>query len=158
LELVEEVKMKGNIKKAFPGYSRARNRGFTLVEVLVAVIILAIGVVAVSQLTVMGMRASTVMNRRMYARDVLNRRHEILMGLPTNDPLLVYQSSTSLNDTVAPDHQLADTTHGGMYRVMWNIADSTISGAADTRFKTVRIIILWPQSRRPFMSDLIKRY
>jgi type IV pilus assembly protein PilV len=144
--------------KKFPGNLLARNRGFTLVEVLVAITILALGILAVSRLTVMGVRASTVMNRRMYARDVLNRRHEILMGLPTHDPLLTYQTSTDLDDTIAPDHQMADTTHGGMYRVMWNIADSTISGAADTRFKTLRIIILWPQSRRPLVSDLIKRY
>lgn len=150
--------MKGNTKKKFPRNSSARDHGFTLVEVLVAITILALGILAVSRLTVMGVRASTVMNRRMYARDVLNRRHDILMGLPTNDPLLIYQTSGSLDDTIAPDHQFADTTHGGLYRVMWNIADSTISGAADTRFKTVRMIIIWPQSRRPLVSDLIKRY
>ena len=150
--------MNSNKKKKFPRYSRARNHGFTLVEVLVAITILTLGILAVSRLTVMGVRASTVMNRRMYARDVLSRHHEILMGLPTNDSWLIYQTSTSLDDTVAPDHQMADTTHGGMYRVMWNIADSTISGAADTRFKTARIIILWPQSRRPLVSDLIKKY
>ena len=150
--------MKSTKKREFSKNSRARNRGFTLVEVLVAVIILAIGILAVSQLTVMGVRSSTVMNRQMYARDVLNRRHEVLMGLPINDPLLTYQTSGSLDDTIAPDHQFADTTHGGLYRVMWNIADSTISGVADTRFKTVRIIISWPQSRRPLVSDLIKRY
>lgn len=140
------------------GKNKTGEQGFTLVEVLVAMIILAVGIVAVSQLTVMGVRASTLMNRRMYARDVLNRRHEILMGLPVNDPLLTYQTSSSLDDTIAPDHQVADTTQGGLYRVMWNIADSTISGAADTRFKTVRVIISWPQSRRPLISDLIKRY
>ncbi len=142
----------------FKNKKKAREQGFTLVEVLVAMIILAVGIVAVSQLTVMGVRASTLMNRHMYARDVLNRRHEVLMGLPVNDPLLTYQTSSSLDDTIAPDHQVADTTHGGLYRVMWNIADSTISGAADTRFKTVRVIISWPQSRRPLVSDLIKRY
>lgn len=135
-----------------------RNRGFTLVEVLVAILILAVGVLAVSRLTVMGVRASTLMNRRMYARDVLNRYHEQLMGLHVTDSLLRYRGSADLSDTVGPDYDLYETTAGGNYRVVWNIADSAIVAIPDTRFKTIRIQIIWPQSQRPLVSDLIKRY
>jgi hypothetical protein len=42
--------------------------------------------------------------------------------------------------------------------VIWNIADSMISTTPDSRFKTVRIHILWPQTRRSISSDVLKRY
>ena len=132
--------------------------GFTLVEVLVAILILAIGVLAVSRLTVMGVRASTLMNRRMYARDLLNRYHETFMGLPTQDSIFTYLTSSDLNDTISPDYDVYETTAGGRFRVIWNIADSAITAVADPRFKTIRIQIIWPQSRQPLVSDLIKRY
>jgi prepilin-type N-terminal cleavage/methylation domain-containing protein len=135
-----------------------RNRGFTLVEVLVAMIILAVGILAVSQLTVMGSRTSTLMNRRMYARDILNQYYEEFTGLPTNDSDLVYLTSADLDDTIAPDYDVFEDTPGGRYRVIWNIADSMITNTPDSRFKTVRIHVLWPQTRRSVSSDVLKRY
>jgi len=149
--------MKRN-KTVSSGNKSAANRGFTLVEVLVAVVILAIGVLAVSQLTVMGSRTTTLMNRRMYARDLLNRYYEEFSGLPTQDSNFFYQTSTDLNDTIAPDYDVYENTRGGRFRVMWNIADSMITATPDNRFKTVRILILWPQTQTPLTSDLLKRY
>jgi prepilin-type N-terminal cleavage/methylation domain-containing protein len=132
--------------------------GFTLVEVLVAILILAVGVLAVSQLTVMGSRTSTLMNRRMYARDVLNRYYEQFAGLPTHDSIFTRLTSVGLNDTANPDYDVFEDTRGGRFRVMWNIADSMIDTIPDTRFKTVRVHILWPQTQRSLTTDLIKRY
>jgi prepilin-type N-terminal cleavage/methylation domain-containing protein len=154
---IREVGMKKNHRNRYRRIS-SNHRGFTLVEVLVAMIILAVGVLAVSQLTVMGSRTSTLMNRRMYARDILNQYYEEFTGLPTRDSLLTYQTSADLNDTIAPDYDVFEDTPGGRYRVIWNIADSMITATPDSRFKTVRIHVLWPQTRRSIRSDVLKRY
>lgn len=145
-------------KKERVRHSQLEHHGFTLVEILVAIVILAIGVLAVANLTVMGVRTSTLMNRRMYARDVLNRYHEQLMGLPTNDSILRYISSIDLNDTITNDYEQTEIAGGGRFRIVWNIADSVIGTAPDVRFKTIRIHVLWRQARQPLTSDLIKRY
>lgn len=149
--------MKSTSKKNLT-HEYAAAQGFTLVEVLVAILILAIGVLAVSQLTVMGSRTSTIMNRRMYARDLLNQYYERFTGLPTQDSLLVYLGSADLDDTIAPDYEVYEDTRGGRFRVIWNIADSMISTTPDDRFKTIRLHVIWPQTRRPITSDLLKRY
>ena len=154
---IKEGEMKKNQRKT-PRAILSNRRGFTLVEVLVAMIILAVGVLAVSQLTVMGSRTSILMNRRMYARDILNQYYEEFKGLPTNDSVLTYLTSADLDDTIAPDYDVFEDTPGGRYRVIWNIADSMISTTADSRFKTVRIHVLWPQTRRSIRSDVLKRY
>lgn len=137
---------------------QSQSRGFTLVEILVAIVILAIGVLAVANLTVMGVRTSTLMNRRMYARDVLNRYHEQLMGLPARDSILNHQTSAGLNDTITPDYEQTEIAGGGRFRIIWNIADSMIVEVPDDRFKTVRLHVFWPQARQPLTSDLIRRY
>lgn len=129
--------------------------GFTLLEILVAIMILAIGILAVSQMTVLGMRTSVVINQQMYARDVLNRYFEIIQNLPATDSLLQWVQSTGLDDTVSYDHIAIENTTGGVYRVIWNVLD----GSPDPRFKTVRIHIFWAQNRRGLHSpDIIKVY
>lgn len=150
--------MKDHREKSPARYFFSGSRGFTLVEILVAIVILAIGVLAVANLTVMGMRTSTLMNRRMYARDVLNRYHEQLMGLPTHDSILLHLTSVDLNDTITHDYEQTESTRGGTYRVIWNVRDSVIDTIPDDRFKTVRIHVFWPQAGQPVTSDLVRRY
>lgn len=128
--------------------------GFTLVEVLVAMLILAIGILGVSQMTVMGTRSSRTINRQLYGRDVLNRYFENLQLLPVADSQLVYRTSVSLDDTATSDYKFTENSHGGSYRVFLNVRDSL----PDRRFKTIRIHVYWPGNIRGLHSDLLKRF
>ncbi|HEC78765.1 MAG TPA: prepilin-type N-terminal cleavage/methylation domain-containing protein, partial [candidate division WOR-3 bacterium] len=44
-------------------------KGFTLVEILVAIVILAVGILTVSQMTVLGMKTTAVVKQHMEARE-----------------------------------------------------------------------------------------
>lgn len=135
-------------------------KGFTLVEILVAVIILAVGILAVSQMTVMGMRVNTVVNQRMYARVVLAQQFEWLQNLPAADSLLTdYDADpTDLNviDSATADfvEVVVDTTARYRYLTLWNVANDV----PELGLKTVRVHVLWgPANRHRISSDLIKR-
>ena len=140
--------------------SRIRNSsGFTLVEILVSITILSIGILAVSQMTVMGLRVNTVVNQRMYARVVMSRVFEDLHNLPSNDAWLFDTDGTNnLDDidTAHADHYetITDTTAMYSYLSIWNVADNI----PETDIKTVRIHILWgPNNKNTISTDLIKR-
>jgi len=144
------------MKRKFYG---TKEGGFTLVEILVAIVILGLGVLAVSQMTVLGLRTSRVINTQMYARDVLNRSYEFLQALPSSDTTYIkWRHSVNLDDTIpgSCDYDVTEVTHGGVFRVVWNVEDSW----PDNRFKTIRIHVIPRslQTRKVLRADLIKRY
>ena len=141
--------------------SRIRNSpGFTLVEVLVAISILSIGILAVSQMTVMGIRVNTVVNQRMYARVVMAKVFENLNTLPSNHAWLVDTDGTDLliyePDSLQNDHYTRVTDPNAPYSYMtwWRVAENT----PETDMKTIRIWVVWGQTMNHIIStDLIKR-
>ena len=136
----------------------SKSKGFTLIEILVAVMILAVGIIAVSQLTISGMRVNTIVNQRMYARVVMGRLFEDLNNLPPDDPL-VDDSDHNPNDLddidTTADHSqvIADSTARYSYQARWNVADNV----PQLNLKTIRIHILWgPGDKNKISTDLIK--
>lgn len=132
--------------------------GFTLVEILVAITVLTLGILTISQLTLIGLRATNVNKQRMYARIAMTRIFENLHNRPSMDSLLIDDGDpTDLDDTGATaDYAsvIEDATANYRYLARWNIADNT----PEPNLKTVRIHILWGHDNRHHItSDLIKR-
>jgi prepilin-type N-terminal cleavage/methylation domain-containing protein len=160
--------MKGNVNNTYSnhikGVKRSKCHGFTLVEILVAVIILSVGILAVSQMTIMGIRVNTVVNQRMYARVVMAQVFENLKNLPSNhawvmdingDPNLNLGVFPAPVDSMASDHfaRVNDPNAPYSYLTMWNIADNT----PEPNMKTIRIWVIWgPAFNTRISSDLIK--
>ncbi len=131
--------------------------GFTLIEILVAVIILSVGILAVSQMTVLGMQATTVVNQRMYARAVMSRYYEILNNLPNSDPLVQNDNdNTDLDDTATPDFQENFQMGGVNFRVCWNVINNAGNPPDDRIEALIRLHILWNNDRNRIATDLIK--
>lgn len=141
--------------------SRIRNSpGFTLVEVLVAISILSIGILAVSQMTVMGIRVNTVVNQRMYARVVMAKVFENLNTLPSTHAWLFdtdgTQDLTYKPDSLQNDHytRITDANAPYSYMTWWRVADNV----PETGMKTIRIWVVWGQiMNHKISTDLIKR-
>ena len=133
------------------------NKGFTLVEILVAVIILSLGILAVSEMTVLGMRTTTVVDQRMYARVAMARVYEDLFNLPTNDGFISDPDpgSADLGDTNTPDFSqtITDSVAQWSYDARWNVDDNN----PEIGMKTIRIHIIWGLKNPKMIStDLIR--
>lgn len=133
-------------------------KGFTLVEVLVAVMILSIGILGVSQMTVMGIKVNTVVNQRMYARVVMATIFENLNNLPSTHAWLSDAGDPNLNydDSVSADHfqRVSDPNAPYSYMTVWNVTDNL----PEMDMKTIRIWVIWGIGGKSKIStDLIKR-
>lgn len=132
-------------------------KGFTLVEVLVAIVILALGVLAASQLTIISMRTNQKVKEGREAREIITRAMEVLKAVYISDPLVTPTcDSLTLNDTllayVADSTNIVGRTIGRtVYRVFWNVADNyPITGA-----RTIRMIVN-NKGKRIFYTDYVK--
>lgn len=138
-------------------------KGFTLVEVLVSVMILSVGILGVSQMTVMGIKVNTVVNQRMYARVVMATVFENLNNLPSTHAWLAETNGDpNLNagifpvDSVVADHfnRVTNQNVPYSYLTIWNVTDSL----PEMGMKTIRIWVLWgPGFKGKISTDLIKR-
>jgi prepilin-type N-terminal cleavage/methylation domain-containing protein len=124
--------------------SDTTSKGFTLIEILVAVIILAVGILTVSQMTVMGMKTSVLIDQQMESRSLLARGMEVIRLLDITDPLLVETApdSTLLDDTLlayrADSTNVVGQTIGPtIFNVYWNVTDSIPQSGT----KTIRMLV-----------------
>jgi len=135
------------------------NPGFTLVEVLVSMIILALGILTVSQMTVLGMKATRVINTNKESRETLAKGMEILKMLNQNDPLLAHTCAYGAIDDTA-SAQVADMSNivGRLlspmpFDVYWNVT----SDYPQTGLKTIRMFIYDHRTnQRVLTADFIR--
>ena len=100
-----------------------KDEGFTLIEVLIAISIFAVGLLAVATMQLSAIRvnstAGQITTRITWAQDKL----EQLMALPYSDPLLEAAGNPPGNDSTGNTHQLSPTTEG--YTISWAVTDNT---------------------------------
>jgi len=154
------MKKNSKIQKLSPKKIRVSdiNDGFTLVEILVAVVILTVGILAVSQMTVLGLKVNTVVNQRMYARVVMAEIFEELNNLPSNHANLVDPEGgvDDLADDSLGDYTTTKSNSNAhySYNIIWNVVDNM----PEVNMKTIRIFVMWgPNNTSKISSDLLKR-
>jgi prepilin-type N-terminal cleavage/methylation domain-containing protein len=135
------------------------NKGFTLIEVLVAIIILAVGILTVSQMTVLGLKTTTVIKQHMEAREIMAKGFEVIKLLNIDDPLLVDNcgADTLFLDSLAGAYQASPANIVGQtigttpYIVYWNVVDSF----PQANLKTIRMMV-YKSTQRLMEADFVK--
>ena len=69
---------------------RSHERGFSLIEVLISLIVLAVGLLAVAELQIMSVKGGSASNHVTQATILAQNRLEELRRLPYNDSLLTH--------------------------------------------------------------------
>jgi type IV pilus assembly protein PilV len=117
-----------------------RKEGFSLIEVLICVVFLAIGLLAIASLQVTSVRGNFFSNNLMQATYVAQDRLEFLKNLPLNDPPLGIGShndgSVVISDlTFNRSYSVVPDPNGKTinYTVRWN--DGTVHNIS---FSTIR--------------------
>ncbi len=124
-------------KQQIENKDRINNYGFTLIEVLVAIAIFAIGILALTSLQAVYIGGNSSARMQTEATTLAVQRLERLKILP-------YAHSDL--DTVGNPHRQVV----GAYRIEWNVADNS----PINEVKTIRITVTPANSRgRPVILD-----
>lgn len=120
----------------------ADNEGFTLIETLVAMVILVMGIFALYSMQITSIRynatASAITTSSTWATD----RIEQLLALPYNDPQLVDGAplgAAGLNDTTATADGQA-VSPDGRYTIFWNVAPFMAPNPGAPSYSTVKAL------------------
>lgn len=104
------------------------DRGFTIVEVMIAIAIFSIGVLAVTQMQVRALNAGRQSFNQTEAAMWAANQAEAFIALPFDDPALAVGATGN-----------APMGSGGMYQVAWAVAGL----AADPGTRIIQITVAW---------------
>jgi prepilin-type N-terminal cleavage/methylation domain-containing protein len=117
-----------------------KQSGFTLIEVMIAVVILAVGLLALMAMQIVSIKANAFSSEMTYSTMLAQQQLETLKNLPFTD--------ADLTGTTPPTPPTLHTlplpipdSKGGSYTVNWYVENTT----AD--MKTITLDVIW-QSRR----------
>jgi len=142
------------------GLPARSEEGFTLIEVLVAIVILVFGLLAVGSMQIAAIRGNFMGGNTSIALSLASEKMEDLLNKQYNDADLndgVSGNNSTLSSTTSVDHQENISEEGlvgagQFYRRIWNIADQ-----ASPTTKSVMVIVTWENNRHRVTIASIKR-
>lgn len=121
-----------NIEKHKHGINKKQS-GFTLIEVMIALVILAAGLLALATMQIVSIRSNAFSSEMTYSTMLAQQRLEILKNLPFNDGALAD------GDHALPQQIIGDK--GIAYSVSWVVEDTA------TDMKTIDLTVQWQSPR-----------
>jgi type IV pilus modification protein PilV len=147
-----------SITKSF--VERKSEQGFTLIEFLVAVIILTVGLLAVGSMQISAIRGNFLGGNTSIALSLASERMEDLLNKNIGHLDLVdtaAANNANLTSITTCDHQERVNEAGtldllGFYRRIWNVADS-----ASPALKSITVIVTWENDRHRVSISSLKQ-
>lgn len=155
------------MKSRHPESVSRREEGFTLIEVLVAIVILCVGLLAVGTMQISAIRGNFMGGNTSIALTLASQKMEDLLNRNYADAALA-DSNTGNNSNLtviaagSVDHEenVSDggvVGGGGFYRRIWNVAD-TVTGASNwPTMKHVTVIVTWENDRHRVNVSSMRR-
>ena len=139
---------------------RAKQSGFTLVELLIAMSILTFGILVIASMQISSMRGNTVSGLVTDASNFAVDKTETLMRLGYRDAALDDSDTDGISgigdaSVATADHSETKTSVSGKtYNIFWNIAENE----PRTGTKTVKVTVIWNERgvQKSTSLDLIK--
>jgi len=132
--------------------------GFTLIEALVAIVILAVGVLSVVSMQGTGIYGNAKANRITNASTVSTDHIESLFNMDWDDPTLAdtdppKDGIAGINNTTAATADGTRSSADGLYTIYWNVAEEYPM----PNLKKIRVIIVSNRENiNPIVMDYIK--
>jgi prepilin-type N-terminal cleavage/methylation domain-containing protein len=139
-----------------------RQEGWTLVEILVAVVILTVGLLAVGTMQISAIRGNFMGGNTSIALTLASERMEDLLNRNYNDPFL-NDSNTANNGDLSSivnidfEENVTDSGTvgaGGFYRRIWNIADTATPWPT---MKEITVTVTWENNRHRVTLSSMRR-
>ncbi len=119
--------------KTIQGIVAKRSEGFTLLEVMIALVILAVGLLGLAALQLVAVKSNAFSSEMTYATMIAQQQAEALKSLPFTDGNLSHGSHTAMG-----------SSKGVQYTVTWNVTDNVPA----TDMKSVNVTVQWLSQRQ----------
>nr|WP_320049081.1 prepilin-type N-terminal cleavage/methylation domain-containing protein [uncultured Desulfuromonas sp.] len=128
----------------------ANNHGFSLIEALIAIVVISVGLLALGTMQIGAMKANTLAQSRTIAVSLAQSQLDFLRTLPFDNALLEDSDDSNTLDAGfengnTPDNSISDVSgpNGEIFQIFWNIQEET--PVSDTR--TIRLYVTWEDQK-----------
>jgi prepilin-type N-terminal cleavage/methylation domain-containing protein len=133
------------------------NRGFTLIEIMIAMVIFVVGMLSVAAMQTSATKGNNTANRSTRAFTWCSDRMEVLMSLPyghlslnegehsiTGDAETITQTTDGIDNDY--DGQIDEVGENGVVTITWNVVDNdgvTGSPPPPDNTKSIAVTVFW---------------